>query len=280
MNDTDNQVNPVIDDIVGSSATEEETTEEVEETEEVEDQDEESEESGEDEPEESEEEESEDEATAESEKTNTQKRFDKITAEKKEAERLLTERTNQLQSFLSEAHRNIPVPVRENYSSDASYEGAVLNYKMSLAKKEDAGRSAEAFVKQTLADRFGHIVKEDKDALVHLKGMPAEFYELLAMSSNPVEIAMAMRDHSTRERVLNLPPHLLGSAISQLDRASVKGTSGKEPAGKKQKKNVKPGGKTYQPIKESSTGKPSQSFSKNKIPTGKEFLASQGYKKR
>lgn len=278
MTDTDNQVNPVIDDIVDSSTTEEETTEEVEETEEIEDQDEESEESEEHESDEPEEEESEDDATAESEKTNTQKRFDKITAEKKEAERLLTERTNQLQSFLSEAHRNVPVPVRENYSSDASYEGAVLNYKMSLAKKEDAGRSAQEFVKQTLADRFGSIVKEDRNALVHLKGMPAEFYELLAMSSNPVEIAAAMRDHSTRERILNLPPHLLGSAISQLDRASV--PTGKEPAGKKPKKSVKPGGKTYKPIKESSTGKASQSFSKTKVPTGREFLASRGYKKR
>lgn len=268
--DTDN-LNPVIDDIVDSSTTEvEEESDDIENL---------SDEPGEEEPgdsegdvEEDQEEDTEESAHEEPapEKTNTQKRIDKLTAEKKESDRILKERTDQLQVFLSDAHRPLHRPLREHYSSDDAYEGALLNYKMSLANKEDAGRKAIDFVKQTLSNRIGHL---DKNVLSNIKEMPGEFYELLAMSSNPESIVNAMKDSATRQKMLNLPAHLLGSAIFALDKPAQDSKQAvKQPVANKPKKNFKQ-------INESSTGKPSIGSKSTKVQSAAEYLASIGYKK-
>ena len=252
MSNTD--ISPVIDDIVESSTTSQELaapvieddvaeSDSVEEVSEASDEDISS--DGQIEPE-------------QEEKSNVQKRIDKITADKKEAERLLSERTEQFYSILSESG-NLERRERANYSSDDSFDGAMMLYKMELAKSDQTKAKAYNLVKQTLSERLGDYAKSNTDKIKSLEGMPSEFFELLAFSKNPEKIVDALSDESKRNRLSRLPAHMLGQAIHDIDQSHVehrKSNQPKEPL------------KNYKPISES---KPA-SFKPSKIPSVDELV--------
>jgi hypothetical protein len=176
------------------------------------------------------------------EKPPVEKRISQLVAQKKEAERALQERTEQLQTYLAEAHSVPQKPVREDYSSDDSYDGALMNYKMALAKSDDANKRAADFVKKTLSERLTGLFTKSPELLQNLNGMPRELFETLAISKNPEAIVMAIGDESVRSKLAKLPPHLLGAAIARLDFANAK-KSANESAKKAVQKKPE-----YQPV--------------------------------
>lgn len=261
-------LNPVIDEVVESSTTAEELSDidssQSESGEGIEAEDTETVVASEEVDEESTEEEESDSDVSDNDKPSVERRIGKLVADKKNAEKALAERTSQLHSLLGDAHSIPSRPNREDYSSEDSYEGALMNYKMKLANAEDAQKRAVSFVRESLDSALSGLVQRDIEAIQNLKGMPSAFIELLSISRNPEEIVIAMKDRQTRDRMKNLPPHLIGAEFAKLDNSF---SSTKAKSSQKQAAASKKG---YTPVNDSASSSNNRS---NAVPTMEQTLA-------